>query len=144
MGAVIMNEIPGLDLGDLKLHGFKVHQVPDTVNIPVSAGRRDFYKMGLVDGNMIVRYGDRVVELDQPVLFFVNPRVPHAVLRRSKRTTGYACLFTENFISGRDRTDVLKNSPLFQAGDSPVIPLNDDQVIFISGIFQTTPSQGLG
>jgi AraC-like DNA-binding protein len=136
MGAAIMDEIPGLDLGDLKLHGFKVHQLPDTVNIPVSAGRRDFYKMGLVDGDMTVRYGDRTVELDQPVLFFVNPRIPHAVLRRSKRTTGYACLFTENFISGRDRTDVLKNSPLFQAGDSPVIPLNDEQVIFISGVFE--------
>jgi len=134
-----ISEIPGLNMEDLKLKGFKVHELLASINIPdspVSRGRRDFYKMGLVTGDMTVYYGDRILEINDTVLFFVNPNVPHSVVRRSKNTTGYACLFTGTFISGRERTGILKNSPLFQIGDTPVIPLNTEQAAFMTGIFQ--------
>jgi len=71
-----------------------------------------------------------------PFFFFVNPNVPHSVVRRSEKTTGYACLFTETFITGSERMGILKNSPLFQTGDTPVIRLNSEQAAFIGGIFQ--------
>jgi AraC family transcriptional activator of pobA len=143
MAVKVVPEIPGLNMEDLKLKGFKVHELPASVNephapedIPVSRGRRDFYKMGLITGNMTVYYGDRVLEINDTVLFFVNPNVPHSVVRRSKKTTGYACLFTENFITRRERTEILKSSPLFHVGDTPVIPLNSEQAAFMTGIFQ--------
>ncbi|MES2278640.1 MAG: helix-turn-helix domain-containing protein [Bacteroidota bacterium] len=128
-------EIPGVNMADLRLKGFRVHELPsivDTRDLPVSRGRRDFYKMGLVDGRMTIYSGDRVLEIDGTVLFFVNPKVPHTVKRAGSRS-GYACLFTEAFIG---RTEVLKNSPLMQAGDSPVIPLNAEQAVFMKVIFQ--------
>jgi AraC family transcriptional activator of pobA len=74
-----------------------------------------------------------VVELNDTVLFFVNPNVPRSVVRRSADTTGYACIFTETFIK---RTEILKGSPLFQAGDSPLIRLNSEQVVFMRGLFE--------
>jgi len=128
--------IPGVNMEDLKLKGFKVHELPASVNIPVARGRRDFYKMGLVTGDMTVCYGDKVLEIDDTVLFFVNPRVPHSVVRRSKSTTGYACIFTEAFITSSERTGILKSSPLFHIGDTPVISLNNEQAAFMTGIFQ--------
>jgi AraC family transcriptional activator of pobA len=137
MAVKAISEIPGLNSEDLKLKGFKVHELPASVDTRVVRGRRDFYKMGLVTGNMTVYYGDKILEINGTVLFFVNPNVPHSVVRRSKKnTTGYACLFTETFITGRERTGILKNSPLFRIGDIPVIPLNNEQAAFMTGIFQ--------
>jgi len=136
MAITVVSEIPGLNLEDLKLKGFKVHELPASVDLPVSRGRRDFYKMGLVTGNMTVYYGDRILEIKDTVLFFVNPNVPHSVVRFSKKRTGYACLFTEAFFTSRERTGILKSSPLFHPGDTPVIPLNHEQAAFMTGIFQ--------
>ena len=131
----MQNKIPGVNMDELRLKGFRVHALPsvmDTRDLPVSAGRRDFYKMGLVDGAMTIYSGDHVLEIDGTFLFFVNPKVPHTVKRAGSRS-GYACLFTEAFIH---RTQVLKNSPLMQTGDSPVIPLNVEQAAFMKVLFQ--------
>ncbi|WP_183578277.1 helix-turn-helix domain-containing protein [Mucilaginibacter sp. X5P1] len=136
MAVDVLAEIPGVNMEDLRLKGFKVHELPVSVDIPVSRGRRDFYKMGLITGEMTVGYGDQILELNDTVLFFVNPNVPRSVVRRSTNTTGYACIFTDTFITGRERTEVLKNSPLFHTGDTPVIPLNSEQAAFMTGIFQ--------
>ena len=129
-------EIPGINMEDLKLKGFKVHELPASVNIPVSQGRRDFYKMGLVTGDMTVNYGDKLLELNNTVLFFVNPNVRHSVVRRGKKISGYACLFTETFMTNSERTGILKNAPLFHTGDTPAIKLNTEQAAFMAAIFQ--------
>ena len=136
MAVDVLAEIPGVNMEDLRLKGFKVHELPVSVDTQASRGRRDFYKVGLVTGDMTVHYGDKILELNDTVLFFVNPHVPHSVVRRSNNTTGYACLFTETFITGSERTGILKNSPLFQIGDTPVIALNSEQATFMTGIFQ--------
>jgi len=136
MAVNVLGEIPGVNMEDLRLKGFKVHELPVSVDIPVSRGRSDFYKMGLVTSEMTVSYGDQILELNDTVLFFVNPNVPRSVVRRSINTTGYACIFTETFITGMERTEVLKSSPLFHTGDTPVIPLNNEQASFMTSIFQ--------
>ena len=129
-------EIKGLDVSDLKLKGFKIHEISMPAKPSHISGRRDFYKMGLVIGDMTIYYGDRILELEGSSLFFVNPNIPHSVVRRSKKVSGYACLFTEAFITSRERTEILKNSPLCNADRSPAIPLNKEQGQFIAGIFQ--------
>jgi AraC family transcriptional activator of pobA len=73
--------IPGLTWEELKLQGFKLHTLIPSAEVPVRTGRRDFYKMGLVDGDMTIEYGGRIVEIKGKVLFFVNPKVPHALIR---------------------------------------------------------------
>lgn len=117
---------------DLRLKGFRVHELCASVEVPVRTGRRDFYKMGLVNGDMTIDYNGHLLEIKGTVLFFVNPKVPHSVVRRVNRTSGYACLFTEGFMMSRE----LQDSPLFRVGDSPVIRLNEDQAVFIKGIFE--------
>lgn len=124
--------IPGLNWDELKLKGFKVHELSPSVDVPVRTGRRDFYKMGLVNGDMTIDYGGEVLEISGPVLFFVNPQIPHSIVRRINRISGYACIFTESFINSRE----LQDSPLFRVGDKPVIPLNDEQATFIGSVFR--------
>ncbi|MEZ2334759.1 helix-turn-helix domain-containing protein [Mucilaginibacter sp. RCC_168] len=123
--------IPGLSWDESKLKGFKVHQLSPSVDAPARTGRRDFYKMGLVNGDMTIDYGGQMVEIKGTVLFFVNPKVAHSIVRRVNRTSGYACIFTESFINTRE----LQESPLFRVGDNPVIPLNEDEASFIGSIF---------
>ena len=118
-------------MAELRLQGFKVHTLPAYVDVPAVHGRRDFYKMGLVTGEMTIGYGDEVLEVQDTVLFFVNPRVPRSLLRRSRSTTGYACIFTEAFMPA-----IVKKSPLFNAGQNPLIRLNSEQAAFMAGIFR--------
>jgi len=125
-------EIPELNLADLRLKGFKVHAIPASTEVPVRAGRRDFYKMGLVTGDMTVDYGGQLVDIKGTALFFVNPNIPHSLVRRIDRTSGYACIFTETFLSGRE----LQDSPLFRAGGNPVVPLNAEQAGFMTSLFK--------
>lgn len=124
--------IPGVNMQDLRLKGFRVHELSPSGATPIRHGRRDFYKMGLVNGDMTIEYGGRLVEIKGTALFFINPKIPHSVVRRINRTGGYACIFTEFFLLNRD----LKGSPLFKVGDNPVIPLNTEQASFMTGIFQ--------
>lgn len=124
--------IPGVNMQDLRLKGFRVHELSPSVETPVRQGRRDFYKMGLVNGDMTVNYGGQLLEIKGTALFFVNPQVPHSVVSRIKRTGGYVCIFTSPFISSRE----LQDSPLFSIGDNPVILLNTEQASFMTGIFQ--------
>ena len=138
-----ITSVPESITKDLKLKGFKVHQLSETVNPSVAVdrravahGRRDFYKMGLVTGDMTLYYGDRLFEITDTVLFFVNPHIPHSIVRSAKKRKGYACLFTEAFIAGRERKEVLQNSPLFRSDGTPIIQLDKEQAAFMTGLFQ--------
>lgn len=124
------------DFAELRLHGFKVHAIPRHIAPTVVRGRRDFYKMGLVTGDMTMLYGDKPIELTGSTLFFVNPHVPHTVVRRSRKISGYACLFTEAFIAGRERTDILQNSPLTNTAMPPAISLDTHHTAFVENIFR--------
>jgi AraC-like DNA-binding protein len=136
----VVSEIPGLNMEDLKLKGFKIHEMSKPVDPSFAHGRRDFYKMGLVTGSMTVYYGDKKYEINGTVLFFINPNVPHSVIRHSEKTTGHACLFTEAFFAGRGRTEILKNSPLCNSDTPPAIPLNPEQAAFMAGLFKKMQS----
>lgn len=120
---------------NLKLKGFKVYEISGTTNPSHAHGRRDYYKIVLVTGNMTIYYGDSTIEMNDTFLFFGNPHVPHSVVQHSQRK-GYACVFTETFIAGRERTEILRNSPLFRIGTTPVLPVNKEQAAFLTGLFQ--------
>src|SRR6187549_333151 len=100
MAIKVVTTIPELIMEDLKLKGFKVYELTESAEVPVSTGRRDFYKMGLITGNMKGYYGGKPLEIKNTVLFFINPNIPHSITHRSGKTTGYGCLFTEAFITG--------------------------------------------
>jgi AraC family transcriptional activator of pobA len=121
---------------DIKLKGFKIHELSGPLNHSVAHGRRDFYKIGLVTGNMVGSHGDKAFKINGTALFFVNPNIPHSIVRNSKKRAGYAFLFTEAFIASRERTEILQNSPLFRSDGTPVIPLNKEQAAFMAGLFK--------
>lgn len=129
-------EIPGLDLSDFTLKGYKVHEIADLPDGPAPLGRRDFYKMAIVTAHMFVTHDNHEVEINDTVLFFINPKNPNNRIRRIGKRSGYACLFTEHFLSSRGASTLLKSSPLVRTGDAPFIMLDAAQRGFITSLFR--------
>lgn len=121
---------------DLPAKGFKVYEIDGTVTPPPARGRRDFYKIVLIPNNLTIHYGEQTIDGRGPFLFLANPHVPHAVTNHATGGKRYACLFTEAFIAGRQRTELLHHSPLFRVDGVPVVPLTSEQAGFMTGLFQ--------
>ena len=121
---------------ELKLKGFNVFQIEGDNQVTRFYSRKDFYKICLNTGKNIIHYADRSFETDGSVLFFGNPHIPYSWEIVSSTYTGYACLFTEDFLKFGDRTESLQQSPLFKLGGTPILELNKEQREFISTIFQ--------
>lgn len=121
---------------DLKLKGFKVYAVdlPSSRTHPYT--RRDFYKIVLSTGHFVIHYANRSIETEGTSLFFANPHVPYSVERLTDRQTGYACVFSEEFLKPHDRSESLLQSPLFRIGGTPVFELSDGQKETVALIFQ--------
>ncbi|SDH40391.1 helix-turn-helix domain-containing protein [Chitinophaga filiformis] len=121
---------------DLKLKGFKVHEITGPAYASLSYGRRDFYKIVLATGDMNICYGDKTIDVNDTFLFFGNPHIPYSTEHRSPEQKGYACLFTEDFIGSRERKESLLNATLFRFDGIPVIPVSSEQAAFIEGLYQ--------
>lgn len=83
-------------------------------------------------GRLPSTMGGQTKEVKGTFLFFVNPKVPHTIVKRVERKSGYACIFIESFISTRE----IQHSPLFRTGDNPVIALNNDEALFMRSLFE--------
>lgn len=119
---------------ELKLKGFKVFQIEDNKGTHYS--RKDFYKICLTTGKSIIHYADRSFEAEGTVLFFGNPVIPYSWEPISATYIGYTCLFSEDFLKSKDRSDSLQQSPLFKIGGTPILNITDKQREFLNGIFQ--------
>ena len=121
---------------DLKLKGFKVYEIKSESNVVRKYNRKDFYKICLNTGQNIIHYADRGFETDGSILFFGNPHIPYSWEAISPTFNGYACLFTEDFFKGHDRSEILQESPLFRIGGTPIFSLSTDHKDFIASLFQ--------
>jgi len=135
MAAQEIAELPVLDIEDIKLKGFKMHELSGVANTPAHTGRRDIYKIVLATGSMTIYYGDQTIETSGIVLAFFNPHVPHrAVLHKLQKSV--ACLFTEDFITSREWTDTLRHAPFFAFDGMPVIHVDREQQAFITNLYK--------
>jgi AraC-like DNA-binding protein len=119
---------------ELKLKGFKVYEI-DSKAGGHNYSRKDFYKISLNTGKYIFHYADRSFETEETILFFGNPRIPYSCEVISQ-TSGYACLFTEDFLNLSERSESILQSPLFKIGGTPVLQLNKEQKVAVTTIFQ--------
>ena len=115
---------------------FNVFENQEYICRPMPYSKRDFYKISLMTaGSMRMLYADRGIDVDRPALVFSNPRVPYACEVGGDMPHGYFCLFTEEFLN-MPGAQVLHESPLFKVGSDPVFFVNDQQRLFLGGIFE--------
>jgi AraC family transcriptional activator of pobA len=137
----VLSSPSDFNTSDLKLKGFKVYEVESGVNAVPSYNRRDFYKICLNNGKNRIHYADRSFETDGSILFFSNPHIPYSWEILSSSYSGYACVFTEDFLKTTDRSEGLQQSPLFKIGGTPIFSLNDSQKEFLTTIFEKMLSE---
>lgn len=109
---------------------FNVFRTEEYCNKPTSYNRRDFYKINLVLGTGRLIYADKGMDIDRPALIFFNPMVPY-MWDTGTVYSGYFCIFTEQFL-----VTSLQDSPLYKIGTTPVFFLENDQVAFLTSLFQ--------
>ena len=135
MGNQATSEFSELNIEDLKLKGFKMHEMSNVAKRPPYAGRRDIYKLTLSTGDMTIQYGDQTINASGTMLTFGNPNVPYTVWLH-KLHKSQACLFTEDFIRSPEWTDSLQNAPFFAFDGMPVIHVDREQQTFVSSLFK--------
>lgn len=135
MSSQLVSSVSGFSTADLKLKGFKVYEIETAVSPVPSYSRRDFYKICMITGRTMVYFADKSVELDDTFLFFANPHIPYSSEVLCEAQTGFACLFTEEFLKTNDRSESLLNSPLFKLGGTPIFNLDKGQKEFLSMIY---------
>jgi AraC family transcriptional activator of pobA len=136
---------------DLTLAGFQV--VEKTLTLPPGApprlaaqvfSRRAYYKVLLMESKCLIHYAHQSLELDGQYLFFTNPHIPYSLEMRTDQLYAYACLFTEEFVKGADRSESLYQSPLFRLGSTPLFKLPAAQADYVRGIFQKMQAEQEG
>ena len=99
--------------------------------------RRDFYKIELLSqAKGVLGYANTRVAVEDPALIFVNPLIPYSWLRTAGREAGFACLFTEEFITPPLRTGPAAESPLFAVGVDPVAFPTPEEVTRLTELFE--------
>lgn len=116
---------------------FNVFRTEDCVGLgkqPVQYSRRDFYKITLMRGRHVYHYADKSLEVNGSSLLFFNPRVPYTFEPLSEITSGYFCIFKEDFFTGHIRGNLIE-LPMYQPGGKPAFVLNESHDAHVSAIF---------
>lgn len=120
---------------DLKLKGFKAYKISNPKIGPSTFSRRDYYKIVLSIGKVVINYADSHLDLDGAYLFLANPHSSYSVDVQHETGESYGCSFTENFIRPQERTAVFRQSPLFNRSGMPAFQLDGPQQARVTHIF---------
>lgn len=98
----------------------------------VAYGRKDYFKICLVNGKSKIHYADKSFEILEHGLLFTSPLIPYNWEVLEPTQTGYSCIFTESFFTNYGE---LKKYPFFKPNGYPVFELNNSEVDKLEKIF---------
>jgi len=100
---------------------------------PVPYKKRDFYKIMLAIGSRRFHYADKEIEIQKQALSFSNPHIPYMWGDTNNIRAGFFCIFNQHFFH---QYGDLNQYSVFQPNGTPVFELTDDQVKFVSGVYE--------
>jgi len=96
--------------------------------------RRNFFKIMLFSGNNQFRYNNEIIPVTGNTLLFFHPHEPYSYEELLPGTSGYFCVFRNEFFQDNLRID-LDQLPLFRTASKPVFPLTPDSYQEVEGLF---------
>ncbi|MCW3465146.1 helix-turn-helix domain-containing protein [Chitinophaga nivalis] len=117
---------------------FNVFRIEDRLRTGTTSPtfiRRDFFKIMLFQGDNIFHYGNTSIPISGHTLLFFNPRTPYTYEPLTADTSGYFCVFKDEFFKENLRLN-LSQLPLFTAGAQPVFSLDDANTNELKSIFE--------
>ena len=98
--------------------------------------RRAYYKISWLKGNSRAEYADKVIDIQGNGLLFATPKIPYHWIPENSQQRGIFCIFTPEFL-GSGKTGIqLDELPIFQAGQTPIFELSDEEQQEIEYIFR--------
>ncbi|OIQ15788.1 MAG: AraC family transcriptional regulator [Flavobacterium sp. MedPE-SWcel] len=104
-------------------------------SMPVRYARRDFYKISLIKGKNRYHYADKSIEIEGNTLMFFTPLVPYTLELLTPDTSGYFCIFTEEFLQEGFRGN-LNELPMFTVGGKYSYELSKEQEESIAVLYE--------
>ena len=101
----------------------------------MSYTRRDFYKIVLILGDGILKYGDKEMIIDRPALAFSSPMTPYSWEATSGNQSGWFCLFTADFMNSHNNSNILSDCPVFKM-EKPIFFLEENSLAEVSDLFR--------
>ncbi|TRZ41300.1 helix-turn-helix domain-containing protein [Robertkochia solimangrovi] len=111
-----------------------IREVKQTKRMPYN--RRSYYKISLIRGKNRAEYADKVIEIETNALLFATPRVPYHYYALEEDQEGSFCVFTADFLSGRNTSIVPDDYPIFQTGGAPIFEISETQTMELQSIFE--------
>lgn len=99
---------------------------------PIPYSRKDYFKISLIIGKNRVHYADKIIEMNEPALFFANPQIPYNWEHLEEQQSGFFCIFTEAFFN---HFGTIKEYPVFKPGGNPIFFLNDEQLNAVKDVY---------
>ena len=113
---------------------FKMDNYTVPTGKQMTYSRRNYYKISLTRGEGILHYADRSIQLTGTSLMFFNPQVPYTFESLVDHRSGFFCIFTDEFFTGRFRGG-LNDLPVFAISGKPVYALNEEQEDYVATLF---------
>ncbi|GAA0559238.1 AraC family transcriptional regulator [Chitinophaga japonensis] len=117
---------------------FNVFRIEDRIRSGTSSPtfiRRDFFKIMLFRGDNVFHYGNKSIPISGNTLLFFHPLVPYTYDPLTSDSSGYFCVFKNEFFQESLRLD-LGELPLFTTGSQPVFSLDDERTREVKSIFE--------
>jgi len=99
-------------------------------------GRRDFYKIWLINNEGILKLSDQDIQISKPALVFLNPLTPYAFGPIEKKRTGYWCIFNEEFLNSSSRLAIAGSATLFRPDHQNVFFPGETNLAVINFLFE--------
>ncbi|WP_299547888.1 helix-turn-helix transcriptional regulator [Seonamhaeicola sp.] len=126
--------LKSIDLSHEEGH-FNVLRIGDHVDDDknnVVYGRKDYFKICLVNGKSKIHYADKSFEILEHGLLFTSPLIPYNWEVLGSTQTGYSCIFSESFFTNYGD---LKKYPFFTPNGYPVFELKKSEAVRLEKIF---------
>jgi AraC family transcriptional activator of pobA len=121
-----------------KIGQFNVFRIEDRIRTGTTSPtfiRRDFFKIMLFQGDNIFHYGDKSIPIKGDTLLFFNPLVPYTYEALDPDSSGYFCVFKDEFFKENLRLN-LTELPLFTVGSLPVFALDAGIALEVLHLFE--------
>jgi len=118
------------------MRGFKIYQIDTGAVAAAVCERRDLYSVYLLQGTRHLQCADQEVEMEGPYLLFGNPDRVGAQQRVMPHQSGYACLFTVEFVQNTGVVGSEEPWAAFTGRERCPHALGTDQAAYLTGLFQ--------
>lgn len=123
-------------VGHFNIFELKPRPIGTKVKLPYQ--RRDYYKVMLIQGDIVMHYANRSVQIEKQALVFSNPQIPYQC-QGLERMNGHAyCIFNHSFFKNFGH---IEKYEIYQPKGNKVFELNDKQYQEVKSIFEIIQSE---